>query len=370
MTPEIIEVSSEAQAEKQRWEEETLAKVLEKTPERKTSFEGVSLEPVERLYTEANTEGIEVGFPGEYPYTRGVRPTMYRGRLWTMRQYAGFASARDTNRRFKLLLESGQTGLSTAFDLPTQIGYDSDHPLAAPEIGLVGVPADYVLLLFVKQLFNGVMNAVAAEIVLLFLGRRGRAAAVQPATLRQYAYARVGVVALVPTLLISLLLAQGAYRDEIGRAEAAAQQVARGVAATVRRFADERELALGLGTSREHVLRVATGPDQLRQRSARVAQKAARDEEMLRLGIGNLPDSVRKGQRLTGMTATQETFPVAPSKYRFKRHGNSGAWVSELMPRTAGVVSGRRSPRRSRRRSPWRPSWSRPVRGGCSTRRS
>ena len=109
-----------------------------KQAERKEPFQtpsGLDLDP---LYGPAP----DGGYPGQYPYTRGIRPTMYRGRLWTMRQYAGFSSARETNRRFRMLLEGGQTGLSTAFDLPTQIGYDSDHPLAAPEVGMVGVPVN------------------------------------------------------------------------------------------------------------------------------------------------------------------------------------------------------------------------------------
>src|SRR5437870_3345608 len=84
----------------------------------------------------------EIGLPGEFPYTRGIQPTMYRGKLWTMRQYAGFGSAAETNKRFKYLLANGQTGLSVAFDLPTQIGMDSDHPLAAGEVGKVGVAID------------------------------------------------------------------------------------------------------------------------------------------------------------------------------------------------------------------------------------
>jgi methylmalonyl-CoA mutase N-terminal domain/subunit len=108
----------------------------ERHPERQAVFEttsGIALDP---LYGEAP----DGGFPGCWPFTRGARPTMYRGRLWTMRQYAGFASAADTNERFKLLLKGGQSGLSVAFDLPTQIGYDSDHPLAEPEVGLTGVP--------------------------------------------------------------------------------------------------------------------------------------------------------------------------------------------------------------------------------------
>lgn len=104
MTPEIKEAVTEAAAEKKRWEAETLAKVLDKTAERKASFEGVSLEPVECLYTEAESEDIDVGFPGEFPYKRGIHPTGYRGKLWTMRQFAGFSSPEETNRRFKYLM--------------------------------------------------------------------------------------------------------------------------------------------------------------------------------------------------------------------------------------------------------------------------
>ena len=103
---------TEAQAEVERWEDETLAPVLKKAPESKTSFEGISLEPVERLYTEADTEEIsEIGFPGEFPYKRGIHPTGYRGKLWTMRQFAGFSSPEETNRRFKYLMAQGQTGI-------------------------------------------------------------------------------------------------------------------------------------------------------------------------------------------------------------------------------------------------------------------
>ena len=112
-------------------------------PERRERFETASGIPVERLYTGQDVASLDperdLGFPGEFPFTRGVQPTMYRGRLWTMRQYAGFGTATETNRRFRYLLDQGQTGLSVAFDLPTQMGYDSDHPLAAGEVGKVGV---------------------------------------------------------------------------------------------------------------------------------------------------------------------------------------------------------------------------------------
>src|SRR5215204_1536303 len=139
MTPETKEALTAAESERQRWEEETLQNVLDKTPERKQKFEGVSLEPVERLYTETDSDGIDVGFPGEYPYKRGIHPTGYRGKLWTMRQFAGFSSPEKTNARFKYLMEHGQTGLSVAYDLPALMGLDADSPLSEGEVGKCGV---------------------------------------------------------------------------------------------------------------------------------------------------------------------------------------------------------------------------------------
>ncbi|HSV56614.1 MAG TPA: methylmalonyl-CoA mutase family protein [Magnetospirillaceae bacterium] len=131
---------------------------LGKSPERRNDFITGSNAPVKRLYTPLDLEGREYladqGFPGSYPFTRGVQNTMYRGRLWTMRQYAGFATAEESNRRYKYLLEQGQTGLSVAFDLPTQIGYDSDHPLAQGEVGKVGVAVDS--LADMEILFDGI----------------------------------------------------------------------------------------------------------------------------------------------------------------------------------------------------------------------
>jgi methylmalonyl-CoA mutase N-terminal domain/subunit len=127
-----------------RWRATTRALAVGAQGERKERFATTSDIEVADLYTPADTEGliedVALGRPGEFPFTRGVQPTMYRGRLWTMRQYAGFASAARTNERFRYLLEQGQTGLSVAFDLPTQMGYDSDSPLAAGEVGRVGVP--------------------------------------------------------------------------------------------------------------------------------------------------------------------------------------------------------------------------------------
>lgn len=132
----------------EEWKSSTLNKVLEKFPERKEQFETASGIPVDNLYLPLGEGKVDyendLGFPGQYPYTRGVQPSMYRGRLWTMRQYAGFASAEETNKRFRYLLEQGQTGLSVAFDLPTQIGYDSDHPMAKSEVGKVGVAIDFI----------------------------------------------------------------------------------------------------------------------------------------------------------------------------------------------------------------------------------
>ncbi|HVS18425.1 MAG TPA: methylmalonyl-CoA mutase family protein [Planctomycetota bacterium] len=156
-----------------RWRAETFEPARARRRERLASFATPSgLEP-EPLYGSAP----DGGWPGEHPFTRGIRETMYRGRLWTMRQYAGFSSARDTNERFRVLLAGGQTGLSTAFDLPTQIGYDSDHPLAEPEVGLVGVPVNS--LLDMQRLFDGVslgevstsmtINATAGVLVAMYV---------------------------------------------------------------------------------------------------------------------------------------------------------------------------------------------------------
>ncbi|MEK6974794.1 MAG: methylmalonyl-CoA mutase family protein [Candidatus Thermoplasmatota archaeon] len=131
-----------------KWEETTLKKALEKGPERKAEFTTQSLVPIRRLYDRHDLERAgfneerDLGFPGEFPYTRGVQPTMYRGRLWTMRQFAGFGTAHETNARFKYLLAHGTTGLSTAFDFPTLQGYDSDHEYAEGEVGKVGVAID------------------------------------------------------------------------------------------------------------------------------------------------------------------------------------------------------------------------------------
>jgi methylmalonyl-CoA mutase N-terminal domain/subunit len=134
---------------KAAWNDEVVVRTLARAAERKERFETGSGIVVDRLYTpdalaEACPQVVEaylsrLGFPGEYPFTRGVQPTMYRGRLWTMRQYAGFGTAAESNQRYKYLLAQGQTGLSVAFDLPTQIGYDADDPLALGEVGKVGV---------------------------------------------------------------------------------------------------------------------------------------------------------------------------------------------------------------------------------------
>jgi methylmalonyl-CoA mutase N-terminal domain/subunit len=124
------------------WKKGALAKSLRRQPERKGEFKTSSDIPVEPLYIPREADlayGEQIGFPGEYPYTRGIQATMYRGRAWTMRQYAGYASAQESNHRYRYLLEEGQTGLSVAFDLPTQIGYDADDPHASGEVGKVGV---------------------------------------------------------------------------------------------------------------------------------------------------------------------------------------------------------------------------------------
>lgn len=137
-------MSNKTVAERRKiWEKATLQPVLDKFPERKEEFRNTSNVVIEPVYVPEDRDfDQEIGFPGEYPFTRGIYPTMHRGRLWTMRQYAGFATAEETNQRFRYLLDQGQTGLSVAFDLPTQMGYDSDHPLCLGEVGKVGVAID------------------------------------------------------------------------------------------------------------------------------------------------------------------------------------------------------------------------------------
>ena len=143
---------------KQEWADSTLDPVLKRFGERQERFETGSGIVEDILYTPEDRDGADyadsLGYPGEYPYTRGVQPTMYRGRLWTMRQYAGMASPEESNRRYRYLLEHGQTGLSVAFDLPTQTGYDSDHPMAQGEIGRTGVPISS--LADMELLFDGI----------------------------------------------------------------------------------------------------------------------------------------------------------------------------------------------------------------------
>jgi methylmalonyl-CoA mutase N-terminal domain/subunit len=149
---------SKFEAGKKAWEANTLDPVLARSPETSDNFRTVSDEVINQLYTPLDLATFnyshDLGFPGDYPYTRGVQPTMYRGRLWTMRQYAGFATAEESNRRYKYLLEHGGSGLSIAFDLPTQMGYDSDHPLSQGEVGKVGVAID--TLKDMEILFDGI----------------------------------------------------------------------------------------------------------------------------------------------------------------------------------------------------------------------
>ena len=139
-------MSGSASNNREDWRENTLEPVIRRFPERRERFQTDSGLTIDPLYAPADGAGDSdetgrgIGYPGEFPYTRGVQPNMYRGRIWTMRQYSGYATAADTNRRFRYLLEQGQTGLSVAFDLPTQIGYDSDAPQSLGEVGKVGVP--------------------------------------------------------------------------------------------------------------------------------------------------------------------------------------------------------------------------------------
>ena len=165
---------------REQWERDLLNPAIQKFPERRETFSSSSATQ-DRIYTpedvDSGTYLEDLNFPGQYPFTRGVQPTMYRGRLWTMRQYAGFGTAKETNERFKLLIDNGQTGLSAAFDLPTQTGYDSDHPMALGEIGQVGVAIDS--LADMEEMFADIpldkistsmtINAPAAVLVAMYL---------------------------------------------------------------------------------------------------------------------------------------------------------------------------------------------------------
>ena len=174
-------VLQKIQAGKEKWDQGPVAKTLAKSPEAKPVFTTISGAPVERLYTPLDVKGLDydrdLGYPGMFPFTRGVQPTMYRGRYWTMRQYAGFGDAKGTNERYRYLLQQGQTGLSVAFQLPTQAGYDSDHPLSMGEVGKVGVAIDHID--DMKILFNQIpldkvttsmtMNAPAGVLLGMYL---------------------------------------------------------------------------------------------------------------------------------------------------------------------------------------------------------
>ncbi|HWD23803.1 MAG TPA: methylmalonyl-CoA mutase family protein [Burkholderiales bacterium] len=153
MSNEIDELRRQLES----WEANELAAFLKKSPERKPEFRTLTGFPVKRVYTALDLAGMppeDIGLPGQYPYTRGAYPTMYRGRLWTMRQIAGFGTAEDTNGRFKYLISQGQTGLSIDFDMPTLMGYDSDHPMSEGEVGREGVAIDTMA--DMELLFEGI----------------------------------------------------------------------------------------------------------------------------------------------------------------------------------------------------------------------
>jgi methylmalonyl-CoA mutase N-terminal domain/subunit len=162
------------------WLNYTYKKFISKNPERKKEFTSASFSPVKELYTPDDISGTHdenLGYPGEYPFTRGIQPTMYRGRYWTMRQYAGFGNAKESNERYRYLLNQGQSGLSVAFDLPTQIGYDSDDAIASGEVGKVGVAIDTLAdmeILFDKIPLDKVstsmtINAPAAVLLAMYI---------------------------------------------------------------------------------------------------------------------------------------------------------------------------------------------------------
>src|SRR5580704_3743063 len=148
MSETVDRISADAVARQVRdWEANEVAEFVKRAPERKEEFFTLGDIPVKRTYTAADIAGTlfeDIGLPGRYPFTRGPYPTMYRGRNWTMRQIAGFGTGEDTNRRFKFLIAQGQTGISTDFDMPTLMGYDSDHPMSEGEVGREGVAIDTV----------------------------------------------------------------------------------------------------------------------------------------------------------------------------------------------------------------------------------
>jgi methylmalonyl-CoA mutase N-terminal domain/subunit len=179
-------------SEQERWEKEVLKRVTDRFPERISNVESSSGIPIPRVSLPEERDYAEtLGFPGQYPFTRGIQPTMYRGRFWTMRQYAGYASAEESNARYRYLLEQGQTGLSVAFDLPTQIGYDADDPLVMGEVGKVGVSISTIR--DMEALFDQIpldkvstsmtINAPAAVLLAMYIAVARRQGA-QPAKLR------------------------------------------------------------------------------------------------------------------------------------------------------------------------------------------
>src|SRR5688572_17382876 len=153
--------SVSAESERQRWQSDVLDPALKKSPERDVPFTTISGRPIERLYTAEDLEGLDysrdLNAPGAFPYTRGIHPTGYRGKLWTMRQFAGYGTPEETNARYKALLAAGGTGLSVAFDLPTLMGRDPDHPLSLGEVGKCGVSV--MSLADMEALFDGISLA-------------------------------------------------------------------------------------------------------------------------------------------------------------------------------------------------------------------
>ncbi|MGM0557856.1 MAG: acyl-CoA mutase large subunit family protein [Myxococcota bacterium] len=179
--PSREDLLAEIEEAREKWEEDVLDPILEKYGVRRDEFERSGGEPVDLLYGPEDTEDLDyledLGFPGQYPFTRGIQPTMYRGKLWTMRQYAGFGTAKESNERYKYLLDQGTTGLSVAFDLPTQMGFDSDSPRARGEVGKVGVAIDSIA--DMETLFDGIplekvstsmtINSTAAILLALYI---------------------------------------------------------------------------------------------------------------------------------------------------------------------------------------------------------
>src|SRR5947209_7926087 len=286
--PETKEITSHADESVERWERETLEPALRKRPERKPRFETVSLDEVERLYTPADISDVDyerdISYPGDFPYTRGIHPTGYRGKLWTMRQFAGFGTPEETNARFKYLLDHGQTGLSVAYDLPTLMGYDADSPLSEGEVGKCGVAVSS--LADMEVLFDGIpleqvtvsqtINAPASVLLAMYLvvaekqgaDFRKISGTLQNDILKEYIAQKEWIYPIRPAMKLVIDTFEFCTRHArtLRRAKSAH-------AATTFSHADRRRLLDRAATSEQHRARGDSGARRRARRHAKFAHR-------------------------------------------------------------------------------------------------